>query len=159
MPKKQISTNQQSVFIETNVPSVFSKKRYSEATSDRVSDPVSDDRTCSGRGYDDRDIDLIGGGGQKSSSNKDRFSGKRHAGAFQRNNNGNDPRAMDLDQTNQRTRERSKVHFRPSKSLALCDRTASEKWDKVDLALRSRPKSGMDHSRRFRPFAGCLLLP
>src|SRR6516165_12409244 len=113
-----MSTDQQSVFIEANVPPVFSKKRYSEATPDRVSDPVSDDRTCSGRGYDDSDVDLIGGSGQKSSSNKDRLSGKRHAGAFQRNNDGNDPRSMDLDQTNQRTRERSKVHFCSSKSLA-----------------------------------------
>ena len=89
----------------------FLKKRYSEATPDRVSNPVSDNRTSSGRGYDDSDIDLIGGSGQKSSSNKDRLSGKRHAGAFQRNNDGNDPRPMDLDQTNQRTRGRSKVHF------------------------------------------------
>src|SRR6516225_5055272 len=106
-----MSTDQQSVFIETNVPPVFSKKRYSEATPDRVSDPVSDDRTCSGRGYDDSDIDLIGASGQKGSSNEDRLSGKRHAGAFQRNNDGNDPRSMDLDQTNQRIRERSKIHF------------------------------------------------
>src|SRR6516164_8293594 len=68
--------------------------------------------------YDDGDIDLIGGSGQKSGSNKGRLSGKRHAGALQRNNDGNDPRSMDLDQTNQRTRERSKVHFRSSKSLA-----------------------------------------
>ena len=88
------------VFIETNVPPVFSKQRCSEATPDRVSHPISDDRTYSGRDYDDSDIDLIGGSGQKSSSNKDRLSGKRHAGAFQRNNDGNDPRSMDLDQTN-----------------------------------------------------------
>jgi hypothetical protein len=33
-------------------------------------------RTCSGRGYNDSDIDLIGGDGQQSSSNKDRLSGK-----------------------------------------------------------------------------------
>jgi len=65
-----------------------------------ISDPVADDRTYSGRDYDDSDIDLIGGSGQKSSGNKDRLSGKRHAGAFQRNNDGNDPRSMDLDQTN-----------------------------------------------------------
>ncbi len=32
--------------------------------------------------YNDSDIDLIGGGGQESSSNKDRLSGKGHAGAF-----------------------------------------------------------------------------
>jgi organic hydroperoxide reductase OsmC/OhrA len=31
--------------------------------TDRTSDPVSDDRTCSGRRYNDSDIDLIGGGG------------------------------------------------------------------------------------------------
>jgi hypothetical protein len=64
------------------VSPVFAKKRHSEAAPDRVSDPVSDDRTRSGRGYNDSDIDLIGGGGQESSSNEDRLSGKGHAGAF-----------------------------------------------------------------------------
>jgi hypothetical protein len=54
---------------------VFAKKRHSEAAPDRISDPVSDDRTCSGRGYNDSDIDLIGGGGEESGSNKDRLSG------------------------------------------------------------------------------------
>src|SRR6202165_1841695 len=48
----------------------------------RVSDPISDDRTYRGRGYNDSDIDLIGGCGQEGSSNKDRLSGKGHAGAF-----------------------------------------------------------------------------
>jgi hypothetical protein len=65
-----------------NVSPIFAKKRHSEAAPDHVSNPVSDDRTCSGRGYNDSDIDLIGGGGQESSSNKDRLSGKGHAGAF-----------------------------------------------------------------------------
>jgi hypothetical protein len=32
-------------------------------------------------------------------------------GAFERNNDRNDPRSMDLDQMNQRIRERGKVHF------------------------------------------------
>jgi hypothetical protein len=64
--------------------------------------PISDDRTCSGRSYNDSDIDLIGGSGQESSSNKDSLTGKGHAGAFQRNNDGNDPGSMNLDQTNQR---------------------------------------------------------
>jgi hypothetical protein len=92
---KQISTDQQSIFIEMKVSSVFAKKRQSEAAPDRVSNPVSDDRTCS-----DSDVDLIGGGRQESSSNKDRLSGKGHAGAFQRDNNGDDPRSMNLDQAN-----------------------------------------------------------
>src|SRR5262249_60941432 len=80
--KEQISTDQQSVFIETNASPVFAKKRHSETAPDRVSDPVSRDRTCSGRRYYGSDIDLIGGGGQESGSNKDRLSGKRHAGAL-----------------------------------------------------------------------------
>jgi hypothetical protein len=64
------------------VSPVFAKKRHSEAAPDRASDPISDDRTCRGRGYNDSDIYLIGGCGQEGSSNKDRLSGKGHAGAF-----------------------------------------------------------------------------
>jgi len=76
------------------------KELHSEAASDRVPDPVSDDRTCSGSAYNDSNIDLVGGGGQESSRNKDCLSGKGHAGAFQRNNAEDDPGSMDLDQTN-----------------------------------------------------------
>jgi hypothetical protein len=82
IPKKQISTDQQSVFIEMYVSPVFAKKRRPEAAPDRVSDPISDDRTCRGRCYNDSDIDLIGGCGQKGGCNKDRLSGKGHASAF-----------------------------------------------------------------------------
>ena len=64
------------------VSPVFAKKWQSEAAPDHVSDPVSDDRTYSRRGYNDSDVDPIGGGGQESSSNKDCLSGKGHAGAF-----------------------------------------------------------------------------
>jgi hypothetical protein len=81
-PKKQISTDQQSVFIETYVSPVFAKKWRPEAAPDRVSDPISDDRTCRGRCHNDSDIDPIGGCGQEGSGNKDRLSGKGHAGAF-----------------------------------------------------------------------------
>ena len=59
-----------------NVSPVFAKKRQSEAAPDQVSDPVSDDRTCSRRGYNTSDVDMIGGRGQESSSNKDCLSGK-----------------------------------------------------------------------------------
>ena len=65
-----MSTDQQSVFIETNVSPVFAKKWQSEAAPDHVSDPVSDDRTCSRRGYNDSDVDPIGGCGQESSSKR-----------------------------------------------------------------------------------------
>jgi hypothetical protein len=37
---------------------------------------IADYRTCSGRSYNDSDIDLIGGSGQESSSNKDGLTGK-----------------------------------------------------------------------------------
>jgi len=42
-----------------NVSPIFAKKRHSEAAPDHVSNPVPDDRTCSGRGYNDSDIDPI----------------------------------------------------------------------------------------------------
>jgi hypothetical protein len=61
---------------------VFAKKQHSEAAPDHVSHPVSDDRTCSRRSHNDSDFDPIGGCGQESSSYKDCFSGKGHAGAF-----------------------------------------------------------------------------
>ena len=65
-----------------NVSPVFAKKWQSEAAPDHVSDPVSDDRTCSCRTYNNSDVDLIGGSGRESSSNKDCLSGKGHASAF-----------------------------------------------------------------------------
>jgi hypothetical protein len=46
----EVSLEDGSVFIETNVSPVFAKNRHSEAAPDGISDPVSDDRTRSGRG-------------------------------------------------------------------------------------------------------------
>ena len=70
IPKKQISTDQQSVFIEMKVSPVFAKKWQSEAAPDHVSDPVSDDRTCSRGGYNDGDVDQVGGCGKRAAATR-----------------------------------------------------------------------------------------
>src|ERR1700737_1107366 len=109
--KEKISTDQQSILIEADVPTVSAKKGQPEATPDHVSDTVPDNRTRCSCQYNDDDVDLTSGGGKECSGNKDCLSGERHAGTFQRNNTKDDPRAVDWDQANQSIGQRSKLHL------------------------------------------------
>src|SRR6202011_6280784 len=109
--KEEISTDQQSILIEADVPAVSAKKGQPEATPDHVSDTVPDNRTRCSCQYNDDDVDLTSGGGKECSGNKDCLSGERHAGTFQRNNTKDDPRAVDGDQANQGIGQRNKLHL------------------------------------------------
>jgi hypothetical protein len=65
------------------------------------------------------DVDLTSGGGKKCRGNKDCLSGERHAGAFDRNNTKDDPRAVEWDQANQSIGQRSKLHLLNGRPRAL----------------------------------------
>src|SRR5258707_11036835 len=110
MLKEKISTDQQSILIEADVPTISAKKGQTELTPDHVSHAVPDNRTRCSCQYNDDDVDLTSGGGKECSGNKDCLSGERHAGTFQRNNAKDDPRPVDWDQANQGIGQRSKPH-------------------------------------------------
>src|SRR6202163_2191477 len=110
MLKKQISTDHQSILIESDVPTVSAKKGQTKPTTDHVSHTVPDNSTRCSCQYNGDDVDLTGGGGKECGGNKDCLSGKRHPGAFERNNTKDDPRTVDRDQVNQGSGQRSKLH-------------------------------------------------
>jgi hypothetical protein len=111
MLKKKISSDQQSILIEADVPTVSAKKGQTKPTPDHVSHTVPDNRTGCSCQYNDDDVDLTSGGGKECSGNKDCLSGERHAGTFERNNTKDDPRAVDWDQANQGIGQRSKLRL------------------------------------------------
>jgi len=120
MLKEKISTDHQSIVIEADVPTVSAKKWQTKPTPDHVPHTVPDNRTRCGCEYNDDDVDLTGSGGKECSANKDRLSGERHAGTFERNDAKDDPWAVDWDQANQGIGQRSILHLlkgRPKPSL------------------------------------------
>src|ERR1700730_4930877 len=112
IPEEKISTDQQSILIEADVPAVSANKGQTKSTPDHVSNAVPDNGTRCRCEYDDDDADLTGGSGKECRCNKDCLSGERHAGTFERNNAKDDPRAVGWDQANQSIGQRSMLHLR-----------------------------------------------
>jgi hypothetical protein len=128
VPKKKISTDQQSILIEPDVATVSVKKGQTKPPPDHVSGAVPDNRTrCSGQ-HDDDDVDLAGGGGKECSGNKDCLTGKRHAGAFERNDTKDDPRAVDRNQADQSVGQRGKLTVRLRQTAIAAIMRATQPW-------------------------------
>ena len=76
---KKISTDQQAILIDADVPTVSAEQRQTKSTADDVARAIPDNRTRGSCQYDDDNIDLTGGGGKQCSGNKGCLSGERQA--------------------------------------------------------------------------------
>ncbi|SHN78136.1 hypothetical protein SAMN05444170_3588 [Bradyrhizobium erythrophlei] len=107
--RKKISTDQQSILIGADPPTVSAKKGQTELTPDHVSHSIPDNRAGCSREYNEDDVDLTSGGGKECRGNKDCLPWERQAGTLQRNNTKDGPWAVDWDQLNQSIGQRNKL--------------------------------------------------